>query len=96
MQGTGIAPVVPNRLGMEDVDKAEPGKGRLMLPAEAADLFGVDTKTLARWHKARLIGARRTLGGQRRYWEDEIRARAAEHDDPVTGSPAPEPEVSVA
>lgn len=52
-----------------------------MLPAEAADLFGVDTKTLARWHKARLIGARRTLGGQRRYWEDEIRARAAEHDE---------------
>jgi DNA-binding transcriptional MerR regulator len=49
---------------------------RLMEPREAAKLFGVSAKTLRRWHTLGLIGARKTLGGQRRYWESEIRARA--------------------
>ena len=44
----------------------------------AARLFGVTSKTLRRWHKQGLIGAQETLGGQRRYRESEVRARAAE------------------
>ena len=51
---------------------------RLILPREAAARFGVKSKTLRRWHKLGLISARMTMGGQRRYWESEVRARAAE------------------
>ena len=64
---------------------ANPGHDgdRLIEPREAARLFGVSADTLRRWHKAGLIGARRTMGRQRRYWESEIRARAAELDEAV-------------
>jgi predicted site-specific integrase-resolvase len=51
---------------------------RLIEPREAARLFGVTSKTLRRWHKRGLIGAQGTLGGRFRYWESEVRARAAE------------------
>ena len=57
------------------------GEDRLIEPREAARLFGVSADTLRRWHKAGLIGARRTMGRQRRYWESEVRARAAELDE---------------
>jgi DNA-binding transcriptional MerR regulator len=56
---------------------------RLIEPREAARLFGVKTKTLCRWHKRGLISARMTMGGRRRYWENEVRARAAELDEAV-------------
>jgi predicted site-specific integrase-resolvase len=56
---------------------------RLIPPAEAASLFGVDPKTLARWSALGLLRVRRTLGGHRRYWESEVRARAAEFDEAV-------------
>ena len=51
---------------------------RLIEPREAARLFGVKAKTLGRWHKRGLISAQWTMGGRRRYWESEVRARAAE------------------
>jgi len=51
---------------------------RLIEPREAAKLFGVTSKTLGRWRKRGLIGAQETLGGRFRYWESEVRARAAE------------------
>jgi len=51
---------------------------RLIEPREAARLFGVKTKTLGRWHRQGLIGAQWTMGHRRRYWESEVRARAAE------------------
>ena len=54
---------------------------RLIQPHEAGSMFGVSAKTLRRWHARGLISARRTLGGQRRYWESEVRARAAELDE---------------
>lgn len=56
---------------------------RLIQPGEAKTLFGVSTRTLRRWHQLGLISARRTMGGQRRYWESEVRARAAELDEAV-------------
>ena len=51
---------------------------RLIEPREAARLFGVTSKTLRRWNRKGLIGAQETLGGRFRYWESEVRARAAE------------------
>ena len=52
--------------------------GRLLLPAEVARLFGVDPRTVACWAKAGKLKFRRTVGGQRRYPESEVRALLAE------------------
>ena len=61
------------------MDTAAPCDGdRLIAPRVAAKLFGVTSKTLNRWRKQGLIGAQETLGGRFRYWESEVRARAAE------------------
>jgi DNA-binding transcriptional MerR regulator len=54
---------------------------RLILPKDAAAQFGVSPRSLRRWHSLGLIGAKRTMGGQRRYWESEVRARAAALDE---------------
>jgi hypothetical protein len=56
---------------------------RLIRPREAATMFGVTARSLRRWHERGLISARRTMGGQRRYWEGEVRKRAAELDEAV-------------
>ena len=53
----------------------DPGDGgqRLLTPAEVAALFRVDPKTVTRWAKAGKLSSIRTLGGHRRYWENEVR-----------------------
>ncbi len=49
------------------------GTGALLTPSEVATLFRVDPKTVTRWAKAGKISAIRTLGGHRRFHEDEVR-----------------------
>ena len=44
----------------------------LMTPAEVASLFRVDPKTVTRWADAGKLTAIRTLGGHRRYLEQEV------------------------
>ena len=62
------------------MDTTAPRDGdRLIEPREAARLFGVTSKTLRRWYRQDLISAQWTLGGRLRYWESEVRARAAEN-----------------
>lgn len=46
----------------------------LLTPAEVAELFRVDPKTVTRWARAGRISAIRTPGGHRRYSAEEIRA----------------------
>ena len=46
----------------------------LLTPAEVAAHFRVDAKTVTRWAKAGKLASIRTLGGHRRYREDEVRA----------------------
>ncbi len=46
---------------------------RLLTPAEVAGLFRVDPKTVTRWAKSGKLSSIRTLGGHRRYWENEVR-----------------------
>ncbi|MBA3719184.1 MAG: BldC family transcriptional regulator [Nocardioidaceae bacterium] len=46
----------------------------LLTPSEVAALFRVDPKTVTRWAKAGKLSSIRTLGGHRRYREDEVRA----------------------
>ena len=47
---------------------------KLLTPAEVAQLFRVDPKTVTRWAKAGKLTSLRTVGGHRRYSEDEVRA----------------------
>lgn len=44
----------------------------LLTPAEVAQLFRVDPKTVTRWAKAGRVSCIRTLGGHRRYPVREI------------------------
>ena len=44
----------------------------LMTPAEVAALFRVDPKTVTRWADAGKLTPVRTLGGHRRYRQDEV------------------------
>lgn len=51
--------------------------GGLLTPAEVAELFRVDPKTVTRWAKAGLLDSIRTLGGHRRYRRAEVMALLA-------------------
>lgn len=51
--------------------------GRLLTPAEVADMFRVDPKTVTRWAKAGKLSSIRTVGGHRRYSEAEVKALLA-------------------
>lgn len=46
----------------------------LMSPAEVAEAFNVDIKTVSRWANAGLIEAIRTPGGHRRYLTASVTA----------------------
>lgn len=48
-------------------------QGALLTPGEVAVLFRVDPKTVTRWAQAGKLSAVRTLGGHRRFHEDEVR-----------------------
>lgn len=54
----------------------------LLSPSEVARLFQVDTKTVARWADAGKLSVFRTIGGQRRYRESEVRALLAMSEVP--------------
>lgn len=45
----------------------------LLTPGEVATMFRVNPKTVTRWANTGKITAVRTLGGHRRYVENEIR-----------------------
>ncbi len=48
------------------------GSDPLLTPAEVAQKFRVDPKTVTRWAKAGKLTSIRTLGGHRRYLESEV------------------------
>lgn len=45
----------------------------LLTPAEVANMFRVDPKTVTRWAKTGRLTSIKTLGGHRRYRETEVR-----------------------
>lgn len=53
---------------------SRPQSRPLLTPAEVGALFRVDAKTVVRWAAAGKINSIRTLGGHRRFFEDEVRA----------------------
>jgi excisionase family DNA binding protein len=48
-------------------------QGSLLTPGEVAVLFRVDPKTVTRWAQAGKLSTVRTLGGHRRFHEEEVR-----------------------
>ena len=46
----------------------------LLTPAEVAQLFRVDAKTVNRWSRAGKLTSIRTLGGHRRYYRSEVQS----------------------
>jgi excisionase family DNA binding protein len=54
--------------------KNTPDTDPLLTPSEVATMFRVDPKTVTRWAKAGKLTSIRTLGGHRRYREEEVRA----------------------
>ncbi len=56
------------------------GEDRLLTPAEVAEKFRVDPKTVTRSAAADRISSIRTPGGHRRFRESEVRALLGEHD----------------
>jgi excisionase family DNA binding protein len=45
----------------------------LLTPGEVAEMFGVDTATVTRWARSGRLPAVRTLGGHRRFREQDVR-----------------------
>lgn len=54
--------------------KSERTTESLLTPAEVAELFRVDPKTVTRWARMGKLQAIRTLGGHRRYREADVMA----------------------
>lgn len=44
----------------------------LYTPAEVAEMFRVDPKTVTRWAKEGKLNSIRTLGGHRRYYKSQV------------------------
>lgn len=51
----------------------------LLRPEEVAELFGVDTKTIARWADEGKLSSTRTLGGHRRFRKSEVERLLADN-----------------
>lgn len=58
-----------------------PEENKLLKPAEVADMFRVDPKTVSRWAQAGRISSVRTPGGHRRFREAEVLALLEEPAD---------------
>lgn len=50
---------------------------KLLEPREAEVLTGMSARSLRRYNTLGLLGAKKTPGGHRRYWESEVRALMA-------------------
>lgn len=55
----------------------------LLTPSEAAAIFRVDPKTVARWAETGKLSSIRTLGGHRRYSSAEIQALLTHAGSPL-------------
>jgi excisionase family DNA binding protein len=53
---------------------SKPEVAEMLSPAEVAQVFRVDPKTVTRWAKAGKLTWTKTLGGQRRYYKAEVDA----------------------
>jgi excisionase family DNA binding protein len=54
---------------------AADGNEQLLTPAEVAEIFRVNSKTVSRWAQSGKLSVVRTLGGHRRFRRSEIEAQ---------------------
>lgn len=59
----------------------------LLSSGEVAELFGVHSKTVARWADDGKIKVLRTLGGHRRFRREDVEELLAEQDAPEPTNP---------
>jgi excisionase family DNA binding protein len=59
-----------------------PSPDELLTPAEVAQMFRVNPKTVTRWARAGKISAIRTLGGHRRFRAAEIKKLLEQVEEP--------------
>lgn len=52
---------------------------QLLTPAEVAERFHVNPKTVTRWAREGKLTARRTLGGHRRFLDSEVTRLLSAH-----------------
>ncbi|HWD42931.1 MAG TPA: BldC family transcriptional regulator [Actinomycetota bacterium] len=64
-----------------------PTPPRLLRLSEVAAIWNVDPKTVTRWAEAGRLSCTRTLGGHRRFRDDEVRALLDRLTTPATDSP---------
>lgn len=60
---------------------------RLLTPAEVAEMFRVDPKTVTRWAVAGRISSIRTPGGHHRFRESDVKAMLTFNDDNTANTP---------
>jgi excisionase family DNA binding protein len=60
-----------------------PSQPNYLLPSQVAEIMHVSPKTISRWSVEGKLPFTRTLGGHRRFREDEIRALVATNTIPV-------------
>ena len=65
---------------VDKYDEIKQGDDRLLTPGEVADLFGASPDTVGQWASKGKIGYVLTPGGQRRYFEKEVRAMTGQRD----------------
>jgi excisionase family DNA binding protein len=65
--------MMPGEDGAED---------RLLTPAEVAEMFRVNPKTVTRWARTGRLQAIKTIGGHRRYRLSEVRKAVEEANQP--------------
>jgi excisionase family DNA binding protein len=73
MAGRGRTNMMPGEGGAED---------RLLTPAEVAEMFRVNPKTVTRWARTGRLQAIKTIGGHRRYRLSEVRKAVEEANQP--------------
>lgn len=56
------------------MDTPERDDDKLLEPREAELLTGMSARSLRRYNVLGILGAKKTPGGHRRYWESEVRA----------------------
>jgi excisionase family DNA binding protein len=56
------------------INRQPASRRELLTPGEVAQLFRVDVHTVRRWAKEGRIDSIRTIGGQHRFFADEVRA----------------------
>ena len=78
--------VVPGGGGKRAGQIMMPGEGgaedRLLTPAEVAEMFRVNPKTVTRWARTGRLQAIKTIGGHRRYRLSEVRKAVEEANQP--------------